>query len=138
MQRLSQSVLRGRPTRLSARYNGARNASTTANPSLSRKAFRWTLVGTGIGTASAVGVALYRESQLEAAAEANGTRPPTPLRELVRTYVVYSMCSIPKLVDWSPTILSTMMSIPVVNKVTEAVVRVTFFDQVRPSRFLHI
>jgi hypothetical protein len=61
-----------------------------------------------------------------------GTRPPTPLRELVRTYVVYSVCSIPLLVDWSPKIFSVLLSIPVVSSITQAIVRVTFFNQVRP------
>ncbi|KAI0761176.1 FAD-linked oxidoreductase [Trametes elegans] len=56
-------------------------------------------------------------------------RSDTPLSALVRTYVVYSLCSIPALVDWSPTILSTLMGIPVVKQITEAVVRYTFFNQ---------
>ncbi len=59
--------------------------------------------------------------------------PPPPLSELVRTYIVYTLCSVPFLVDWSPTILSTLMAIPGIKQITEAVVRVTFFDQVRLS-----
>ncbi|KAI0641100.1 FAD-linked oxidoreductase [Trametes meyenii] len=52
-----------------------------------------------------------------------------PLSALVRTYVVYTLCSIPPLVDWSPTILSTLLSIPGLKQVTETVVRYTFFNQ---------
>ncbi|KAI0668619.1 FAD-linked oxidoreductase [Trametes maxima] len=52
-----------------------------------------------------------------------------PLSALVRTYVVYTLCSIPPLVDWSPTILSTLLSIPGLKQVTEAIVRYTFFNQ---------
>ena len=60
-----------------------------------------------------------------------------PLSELVRTYVVYSLCSIPALVDWSPAILSTLLAVPILKQITEAVVRVTFFDQVRSSVLVH-
>ncbi|KAI0706218.1 FAD-linked oxidoreductase-like protein [Cytidiella melzeri] len=52
-----------------------------------------------------------------------------PLSSLLRSYIVYAMCSIPFLVDYSPTILSTCLSIPILQSVTEAFVRVTFFEQ---------
>ncbi|PPQ68478.1 hypothetical protein CVT25_008404 [Psilocybe cyanescens] len=55
--------------------------------------------------------------------------PPTSLGSLVRAYAVYSMCSVPALVDASPKLLSTLSSIPGVRQITEAFVRVTFFDQ---------
>ncbi|KAI0638876.1 FAD-linked oxidoreductase [Trametes polyzona] len=61
--------------------------------------------------------------------DGSGSASKTPLSALVRTYVVYSLCSIPALVDWSPAILSTLLAIPGVRKVTEAVVRYTFFNQ---------
>ncbi len=54
-----------------------------------------------------------------------------PLSSLVRTYVVYTICSFPFLVQSSPTILSILGSIPGVNMISEWVVRRTFFDQVR-------
>jgi proline dehydrogenase len=135
MLRLPLGVLRTRAVATTARCYGARytsRASSTKSP-LSRTVLKWTLAGTGLGiglTATGLGVALYQESNLRATAEREGTRPPTPLRELLRTYVVYGLCSFPTLVDWSPTILSTLLGIPLVNKITEAVVRVTFFDQV--------
>ncbi|KAJ7155870.1 FAD-linked oxidoreductase [Mycena filopes] len=51
------------------------------------------------------------------------------LSALVRTYVVYTMCSIPALVDNAPWLLKTLSGIPGVGWITENVVRVTFFDQ---------
>ncbi|KAJ7088235.1 FAD-linked oxidoreductase-like protein [Mycena crocata] len=48
---------------------------------------------------------------------------------LVRTYLVYTMCSIPTLVDSAPWLLDTFTSIPGLRWITEAIVRVTFFDQ---------
>ncbi|KAH9850564.1 FAD-linked oxidoreductase [Lenzites betulinus] len=53
----------------------------------------------------------------------------TPLSALVRTYVVYSLCSIPPLVDWSPTILSALLAVPGLKQITETIVRYTFFNQ---------
>lgn len=58
-------------------------------------------------------------------------RQPTPLSSLIRTYVVYTLCSMPTLVDWSPAILNTLLSIPGARQITEAGVRATFFSQVR-------
>lgn len=61
--------------------------------------------------------------------KAQSERPSTPLSALLRSYVVYSLCSIPPLVDWSPVILSTVSAIPGLKQITEAIVRNTFFDQ---------
>ncbi len=58
-------------------------------------------------------------------------RPLSSLSTLIRAYVVYSFCSLPTLVDWSPVILQTLSAVPGLRQVTEAVVRATFFDQVR-------
>ncbi len=66
-----------------------------------------------------VGTTAKRERQL------------APLSTLLRTYAVYSFCSIPALVDWAPAILDTLSSVPGLKQITEAVVRATFFDQVR-------
>ncbi|KAE9396538.1 FAD-linked oxidoreductase [Gymnopus androsaceus JB14] len=51
------------------------------------------------------------------------------LGSLIRAYIVYSMCSFPTLIDAAPKLLDVLMGIPVVRNVTEAFVRVTFFDQ---------
>jgi proline dehydrogenase len=56
---------------------------------------------------------------------------PTPLSQLLRSYVVYSMCSIPGIVDASPALLSFCTSVPGLRQLTEAFVRATFFAQVR-------
>jgi len=57
--------------------------------------------------------------------------PRRPVSAILRAYAVYTACSIPALVDASPKILSTMGSIPGLSTVTEAVVRRTFYAQVR-------
>jgi proline dehydrogenase len=118
--------------------------TSSSKPLSSRRGFRYASYAGGLSiglVAGSIGAALWREDRLRAEATAKGTRPPTPLRELVRTYVVYSLCSIPALVDASPKILSTLMNVPVVNKIAEAVVRVTFFDQVQhtfiPACYIH-
>ena len=53
-----------------------------------------------------------------------------PLGHLIRSYVVFTMCSISPLVEYSPKILSLLTSIPGVRQITEAAVRVTFFNHV--------
>ncbi|TFY60054.1 hypothetical protein EVJ58_g5387 [Rhodofomes roseus] len=63
-----------------------------------------------------------------AEAEKASERPQKPLSSLVRSYVVYSMCSVPALVDWAPAILKTLTAIPGFKQITEAIVRVTFFN----------
>lgn len=52
------------------------------------------------------------------------------LGSYVRAYTVYTMCSVPALVDASPRLLSFFTSIPGIKQITEAFVRITFFDQV--------
>jgi len=53
-----------------------------------------------------------------------------PLSELLTSYVVYSACSIPGLVEASPALLALCTSIPGLRSLTEAFVRATFFKQV--------
>ena len=62
-------------------------------------------------------------------------RASTPLHKLFTSYVVYSMCSIPGLVDASPGLLAICTSIPGLRQLTEAFVRATFFTQVRSRTF---
>ncbi|KAF8972552.1 FAD-linked oxidoreductase-like protein [Flammula alnicola] len=75
-------------------------------------------------TASSIFLAstIYADSNVELS-----TRPS--FGSLVRAYAVFSICSVPSLVDASPKILATLSSIPGVRQITEAFVRVTFFDQ---------
>ena len=65
------------------------------------------------------------------AASPSMERAPTPLRKLFTSCVVYSMCSIPGLVDASPGLLAVCTFIPGLRQLTEAFVRATFFTQVR-------
>lgn len=51
------------------------------------------------------------------------------LGALIRTYAVYTMCSIPVLVDNSPRLLE-LATLPGINWIAETFVRITFFDQV--------
>lgn len=55
----------------------------------------------------------------------------TPISQLLRTYLVYTICSYPSIVDYSPTLLSalTKSKIPGVAAITEFIVRRTFFSQ---------
>lgn len=90
----------------------------------------------GFGTVVLGGTAyVYRQHSLHADHDEDAYQPAqrgqAPLTTLLRSYVVYSLCAVPALVDWSPTILATMFAIPGVKQVTEAIVRVTFFSQVR-------
>lgn len=93
---------------------------------LRRALTRKHLLLTSAGTLSA-GTGLY----LYTARNDRLLRPGEPTTAtLLRTWVVFSMCSIPALVDHSPRILEVLGKVPVVSKVAEMVVRRTFFDQV--------
>ncbi|OAX40482.1 FAD-linked oxidoreductase [Rhizopogon vinicolor AM-OR11-026] len=76
-------------------------------------------------TTSALGYAFYTDASSTTPASSD-TRT---LSDLVRAYVTYGMCSIPVLVDASPTILDVLFGIPGVNKVAQCFVRATFFRQ---------
>ncbi|RXW18987.1 hypothetical protein EST38_g6864 [Candolleomyces aberdarensis] len=52
-----------------------------------------------------------------------------PLKAIIRAYLVYSACSIPALVDYSPKILDTLSRVPGLKQLTYGIVRVTFFEQ---------
>lgn len=56
-----------------------------------------------------------------------------PLSSLIRSYVVYTLCSIPALVDASPALLKHTFAIPGVRWIAEKIVRGTFFAQVSPQ-----
>lgn len=76
---------------------------------------------------------IYADAEDEATESSSSeTRRPS-LSGLVRSYLVFTACSFPTLVDWSPAIISTCLSLPVLKDVTEAVLRRTFFSQVSRS-----
>lgn len=54
---------------------------------------------------------------------------------LMRTYLVYTLCSVPYLIDYAPSLLHafTHSSIPGLKSITEAIVRRTFFAQFVPG-----
>lgn len=98
------------------------------------------LIGLGLGTcALSLGAVVYADTEAEAL---------TPLGALLRSYVVYAMCSVPTFVNYSPSILEACAAVPGIRQLSEAVVRQTFFAQVsidtqsRPlidvSWFVHI
>ena len=124
-----------RPPSLARPFSAAAPSARTRPSSHARR-----LVAAGLVSSTVAGVSLYAykngsivyaDAEGQAAEGRVSQVPEPPLSELVRTYVVYTLCSVPFLVDWSPTILSTLMAIPGLKQITEAVVRVTFFDQVR-------
>ncbi|KAI0308759.1 FAD-linked oxidoreductase-like protein [Amylostereum chailletii] len=79
-----------------------------------------------VGIAASLG-ALYADTP-PPQDQPNPQRLPPSKSELLRTYIVYSMCSFPTLVDWSPALLDALTSIPVFKQITEALVRYTFFN----------
>ncbi|KAK0204224.1 FAD-linked oxidoreductase-like protein [Desarmillaria ectypa] len=79
------------------------------------------LLATGLGLSSSP---IHADSDSDESANKG-----TPLRELVRSYLVFTMCSFPTLIDISPAMLDVLTSIPGVKQVTEALVRITFFNQ---------
>ncbi|KAH7330644.1 FAD-linked oxidoreductase-like protein [Rhizoctonia solani] len=87
--------------------------------------YRWRAGTLGIGLGSCV-ISLSAIATIYAESE---TEPVTPLGSLLRSYFVYSMCSVPALVNWSPNILEACASIPGVREISQAVVRRTFFAQ---------
>ena len=54
-----------------------------------------------------------------------------PLTFLLRSYFVFSVCSVPALVDWSPHIISFTTSVPGLKQLAGVLVRWSFFAQVR-------
>lgn len=131
---VSNTTGMARASRAFARYSSS--STTSRVPRLSPRVQR----GTGLLTAGAlitVGGTIYADS----APPDNGTdTPPTTTQtvgSLIRSYLVYTMCSVPALVDYSPQLLAFLTSIPGIKQITETVVRVTFFDQVRTA-YSHI
>lgn len=119
-------------------FTPVRTLVTSPRPVVSSpRLYRAGLVAGGVLTASLVlgnvWGPVHADAPVAEAEKAPG-KPQKPLSSLIRSYVVYSMCSIPALVDWAPSILATLTTIPGLKQVTEAIVRVTFFDQVRDLR----
>ncbi|KAF8320012.1 FAD-linked oxidoreductase [Clavulina sp. PMI_390] len=82
----------------------------------------------GLGVLSYLAAPTYLEAPLHKSRTDSDTDPDESLLSLLRSYVVYTTCAIPALVDSAPTILSTLDAIPVVNRISQSVIRHTFFD----------
>ncbi|KAF8878434.1 FAD-linked oxidoreductase-like protein [Infundibulicybe gibba] len=102
---------------------------------------RFGLISGGLLLSLGVGLSPFYISRLHAdtlaihqplgasSASTTNEEPKTSLRSLIRSYVVYTMCSMPILIDNSPRVLEVLSRIPLVKQITEAFVRATFFDQ---------
>ncbi|KAF8060829.1 FAD-linked oxidoreductase [Lyophyllum atratum] len=101
-----------------------RNASTHAGGTATKR--RLGLV-TG-GVLLALGLSPFYTSIIHADAVAPDETKEMSLGALIRTYAVYTMCSIPALVDNSPRLLQ-LATLPGISWIAETFVRITFFDQ---------
>ncbi|CAE6464416.1 unnamed protein product [Rhizoctonia solani] len=108
--------------RMSYLVHSVRQLHTTPGPISSRSPrLAWGL-GAGVAVLGVAGITIYADSN---------TAPPgtTTLSSLARGYLVYSLCSVPPLVNNSPSILNACANIPGLRELSEAVVRRTFFAQ---------
>ncbi len=99
---------------------------------LTRRTFsRATLGALTFGSLACASTTVFADADADLAdLQGHGQYRVAPFSSLVRAYIVFSMCSIPWLVDVSPMILKTFSSVPVVREVTEGFLRMTFFKQV--------
>ncbi|KAH9487282.1 Proline dehydrogenase 1, mitochondrial [Psilocybe cubensis] len=114
-------------------WNPTQRTYSTSPPSRNAWLTGNVLARTTLFTIAAAGSSILLAKSIYADHESSDEKapppPPTSLGSLIRAYAVYSMCSVPSLVDASPKILSVLSSVPGVRQVTEAFVRATFFDQ---------
>ncbi|KAJ7885760.1 FAD-linked oxidoreductase [Mycena olivaceomarginata] len=130
MFRLARNALRGTPGSRFSKTNSARYASST--PRIAGRKLALVSGGAALGLGTLLASKIHADSATAVAtSKPKGDTEATTssLGTLVRTYVVYTMCSIPALVDNAPWLLETFSSIPGLRWITEAIVRVTFFDQ---------
>ncbi|KAL0573845.1 hypothetical protein V5O48_008109 [Marasmius crinis-equi] len=130
-----------RPTRIYPEMSraGRRWASSTSSvsealPRSSRRRNRAIFGGgllllLGFGAFNAFSQPIRADSDDDDEEKDTSGKSTDPLSSLVRSYVVYSMCSIPALVDSAPTLLQVFTGMPLIGNITEALVRITFFDQ---------
>jgi proline dehydrogenase len=118
--------LHAKPCQRRTLYSTTSNVTSTSRPRRSGARIAAITAGTALFLTTSTVYASSSADEAELAA-----RPA--LSSLVRAYAVYSMCSIPALVDAAPTMLAALSSVPGIKQITEAFVRVTFFNQVRPQ-----
>ena len=90
----------------------------------------------GVATTPAVAFSVFGPSNVYADTDdyVNGgdsSIRTVPLTSLLRSYFVFSVCSVPIFVDWSPHIISFMTSVPGLKQLAGALIRRSFFAQVR-------
>ena len=118
-----------RPAFVTSLYSRRCHTAFGRSGARSSRGLRTSVVGSGVLTATLMfgwGYSLCADTPPLSRESA-----PTPLPQLVTSYVVYSICSIPGLVDASPALLALCTSMPGLRQLTEAFVRATFFAQVR-------
>ena len=113
--------IRARNTPIHDRFTSKTKINSPSNGVLTKR----TAARVTVFTASSLLLAstVFTDSGVETIEESS-------LGSLVRAYTVYTMCSVPALVDASPRLLSFLTSIPGLKQITEGFVRITFFDQV--------
>ena len=97
------------------------------------RGFKFALSGAIFGVGLAAITIPTRKRHADTAATSRSEDDPTTrpsLGSLIATYIVFSMCEIPSLVDASPKLLEFCTSIPGLKQLTEVFVRWTFFNQV--------
>jgi len=115
----------------SRQYHHLRNVQPRR---LSRLGARVVLV-TGVATTTAFAFSTLGASDVYAdTSDFANVNDPTirsvPLTSLLRSYFVFSVCSVPAFVDWSPHIISFMTSVPGLKQLVGVLVRRSFFAQV--------
>ena len=119
------------------------SSARTATPGPARARYpsgrRALYVGAGLGAAVMLPTALMAdttpEEQLETSPRISNSLSSMSTPAIVRSYVVYTACSIPFLIDYAPTLLSTFTNSPIpgLSAVTNFIVRHTFFAQFVPG-----
>ncbi|KAF9529861.1 FAD-linked oxidoreductase-like protein [Crepidotus variabilis] len=103
------------------------SATTSARSTfLTRRILARTTLATLITSSIALGSKIYADEEESTDVGEDNLAKPS-LSSMIRAYFVFSLCSMPWLVDHAPDILQTLSGVPIIKQVTEGVVRVTFF-----------
>ena len=116
----------------SRQYHHFRNVQTWRFPRLGARV----VLAAGIVTTTTFAFSMLGPGDVHAdASEGNSGEGSTirslPFTSLLRSYFVYSVCSVPVFVDWSQYIISFMTSVPGLKQLAGALIRRSFFAQVR-------
>lgn len=95
-------------------------------------------VGAGLGAAVVLPTTLMAdtvEDQLATSPRISNSLSSMSTGSIIRSYLVYTACSIPFLIDYAPTLLSTFTKSPIpgLSSLTNFIVRHTFFAQFVPG-----